>query len=144
MANFGGVETVPEQYRDRRLYRWNPNVTLLRTNVEENRRIAEMLAAAANASTGPVAVLIPRGGVSMLDSAGQEFWDPEADEACFQVLRSRLREDIPREEMDANINDPAFADRAADLLMELLLGQPGDAWAGGDVSGAGEEHAIHT
>jgi uncharacterized protein (UPF0261 family) len=123
MANFGGIETVPERYRDRKLYQWNPNVTLLRTNVAENRRIGERLAAAANASTGPVAVLIPRGGVSMLDSAGQEFWDPEADEACFQVLRNSLRPDIPVEEMDANINDPEFADRAADLLMELLQGQ---------------------
>lgn len=136
MANFGGIETVPERYRDRRLYRWNPNVTLLRTNVEENRRIGEMLAAAANASTGPVAVLIPRGGVSMLDSAGQEFWDPEADDACFQVLRSTLRPDILLEEMDANINDPAFADRAADLLMELLQGQS-------VAYRAGEDHAAH-
>jgi uncharacterized protein (UPF0261 family) len=120
MANFGGEETVPQRYRDRTLYRWNPNVTLLRTNVEENRQIGEMLAAAANAATGPVAVLIPRGGVSMLDSVGQEFWDPEADGACFQALRSRLRPDIPIEEVDRNINDPAFADRAADLLMEML------------------------
>ncbi len=144
MANFGGIETVPERYRDRRLYRWNPNVTLLRTNVEENRRMGEMLAAAANAATGPVAVLIPRGGVSMLDSAGQEFWDPEADEACFQVLRDSLRPDIPLEEMDANINDPAFADRAADLLMELLQRQTGEARPGGDVSRTGEAHATHT
>src|SRR4051812_8130155 len=39
MANFGGIETVPERFRDRKLYQWNPNVTLLRTNFEENRLI---------------------------------------------------------------------------------------------------------
>jgi uncharacterized protein (UPF0261 family) len=144
MANFGGVETVPERYRDRTLYRWNPNVTLLRTNVAENRRIGEMLAAAANASTGPAAVLIPRGGVSMLDSAGQEFWDPQADDACFQALRDSLRPGIPIEEMDANINDAAFADRAADLLTEMLRGQPGDSRPGSEVSGAGGDDAAHT
>jgi len=37
MANFWGIDTVPEKYKDRHLYQWNPNVTLLRTNVAENR-----------------------------------------------------------------------------------------------------------
>lgn len=37
MANFGGPETMPEKYQSRNLYKWNPNVTLMRTNVEENR-----------------------------------------------------------------------------------------------------------
>ncbi|MCC7023993.1 MAG: Tm-1-like ATP-binding domain-containing protein [Thermomicrobiales bacterium] len=120
MANFGGIETVPERHRARQLYQWNPNVTLLRTNAEENRQIGEMLAAAANAATGPVAVLLPRGGVSMLDSAGNEFWDPVADEACFAALRDGLQPDIRIEELDLNINDPAFADYAADLLIELM------------------------
>ena len=36
MCNFGGIGTVPEKYRQRSLYQWNPNVTLMRTNVEEN------------------------------------------------------------------------------------------------------------
>jgi uncharacterized protein (UPF0261 family) len=143
MANFGGIETVPERYRGRTLYQWNPNVTLLRTNVAENRRIGEMLAAAANAASGPVAVLIPRGGVSMLDSAGQQFWDPEADEACFEALRSSLRPGIPVEELDANINDAVFADRAADLLTELLQRHERDVRPGGQASRAGEDHAAH-
>jgi uncharacterized protein (UPF0261 family) len=36
MANFWGIDTVPEKYKGRSLYQWNPNVTLMRTNVEEN------------------------------------------------------------------------------------------------------------
>ena len=32
MANFWGIDTVPEKYRGRNLYQWNPNVTLMRTN----------------------------------------------------------------------------------------------------------------
>ncbi len=120
MANFGGIETVPERYRARNLYEWNPNVTLLRTNVEENRRIGEMLAAAANAATGPVTVLIPLGGVSMLDSAGHEFWDPDADGACYEAIRSNLKPGIPLVEMTENINEPAFSDRAVELLLDML------------------------
>lgn len=120
MANFGAVDTVPEKYRGRLLYEWNPNVTLLRTNVEENRRIGELLAAAANAATGPVAFLIPLGGISMLDSQGQQFWDPEADRACFETIKSKLRPGIPYIEVPENINDQAFSERAVETLLGLL------------------------
>ena len=120
MANFGGPETVPAQYRDRLLYEWNPDVTLLRTGVEENRRIGEMIAAAVNAATAAVAVVVPLGGVSMLDSDGERFWDPAADRACFDAIRGNLRQGIPFLEDAHNINDPAFSGRVANLLLEML------------------------
>lgn len=120
MANFGGPDTVPERYRGRLLYEWNPDVTLLRTNVEENRRIGEMIAAAVNAATAAVAVVVPLGGVSMLDSKGERFWDPAADRACFEAIRGNLRAGIPLLEDEHNINDPEFSGRAAELLLEML------------------------
>ncbi len=121
MANFGGIETVPDHYRERTLYEWNPEVTLLRTNEEENKQMGAMLAAAANAGqAGKVSVLIPLGGVSMLDSEGDRFWDPGADQACYDALKGDLRADIPLIEMDANINDPEFAEKAVSLLLEML------------------------
>lgn len=120
MANFWGIDTVPEKYKGRILYQWNPNVTLLRTNVEENIRIGEMIARAANESSAPVAVLIPLKGVSMLDSPGGDFWDEEADRACFETIRKNLKAGIPYIEIDANINDPEFSGRAAQTLLEML------------------------
>jgi uncharacterized protein (UPF0261 family) len=123
MANFGARADVPQKYQSRLLYEWNPNVTLLRTNVEENRAVGEMIARAANASTGPVAVLIPLQGVSQLDSPGGAFWDSEADGACFAAIKENLRPDIPLVEMDNNINDPAFAEKAVALLLDMLFVQ---------------------
>jgi uncharacterized protein (UPF0261 family) len=120
MANFWGIDTVPEKYRHRNLYQWNPNVTLMRTNVEENARMGAMLAAAANAAQGPVAVLLPLKGVSMLDSPGGRFWDPEADAACYAAIRQNLKPGIPLIELDHNINDPEFADAVAKTLLGLL------------------------
>ena len=35
MVNFGPLETVPERYKDRNLYRHNPQVTLMRTTPED-------------------------------------------------------------------------------------------------------------
>jgi uncharacterized protein (UPF0261 family) len=120
MANFWGMDTVPEKYRTRNLYQWNPNITLLRTNAEENSRIGGMIAAAANAATAPVAILLPLGGVSQLDSPGGEFWDPQADRACFDAIKNNLKPGIPVIEMDDNINDPGFADRAVETLLNML------------------------
>lgn len=121
MANFGSPDTVPEKFRGRNLYEWNPNVTLLRTNVEENRKMGEMLAAAANAATAPVAFLLPLRGVSMLDSEGGRFWDPEADKACFDAIKQNLRPGIPVYELDYNINDPEFSEACARTLLGMLV-----------------------
>ena len=120
MANFDAIETVPERFLERNLYQWNPNVTLLRTSVEENVRIGEILVAAINRATAPTAVLLPMRGVSMLDSEGERFWDPEADQACFDTIRNGVRADIPVHEVDHNINDAEFADTAANMLLELM------------------------
>jgi uncharacterized protein (UPF0261 family) len=122
MVNFGALDSVPEQYQGRKLYAWNPNITLLRTNVAENTRIGELIAAAANAASAPVTVLLPLKGVSMLDSPGGDFWDPEADQACFAAIKRNLKPEIAVIELDYNINDAAFADRAADILLKMLRG----------------------
>jgi len=120
MANFWGMDTVPDKYRSRKLYQWNPNITLLRTNAEENKHIGEMIAAAANVATASVVILIPLRGVSQLDSPGGVFWDPQADRACFEAIKKNLRPGIPVIEMDNNVNDPEFADRVADTLLDML------------------------
>jgi uncharacterized protein (UPF0261 family) len=120
MANFWGIDTVPEKYKGRNLYQWNPNVTLMRTNVAENVKMGEMIAAAANASTAPVAIVLPMKGVSQLDSPGGQFWDPEADRACYDAIKRNLKSGIPVIEVDHNINDPEFSGKVAETLLEML------------------------
>lgn len=123
MVNFWAPSTVPEKFSGRKFYQWNPNVTLMRTTPEENAEIGRILAEKANASTGPVAFLLPLKGVSMLDSPGGAFWWPEADQALREAIKRYVRPDIPVIEMDCNINDPEFADRAAGLLLDMLRQQ---------------------
>jgi uncharacterized protein (UPF0261 family) len=122
MANFGGMETVPAQYKDagRLFYEWNPAVTLMRTNAEENAEMGRIFAQKANAACGPVAFLLPLKGVSILDGDGEMFCDRTADAAFFNVLREHLRADIPIHEIDCNINDSAFALRAVELIQDLI------------------------
>ena len=129
MANFGGMETVPQKYKDagRTFYEWNPSVTLMRTNVEENKKMGKVFAEKANAATGPVAFLIPLEGVSILDGEGERFCDREADEAMFETLKKNLRTGIPVLDIDCNINDPAFAAKAVEMMEELIQSARGRA-----------------
>ncbi len=120
MCCFWSLDSVPEKYRNRNLYQWNPNVTLMRTTVEENTVIGEMIARAANESKGRVAILLPLKGVSMLDELGHTFWNPDADGACFKAIKDNIKPGIPVVEIDANINDPEFADKAVELLLGMI------------------------
>jgi uncharacterized protein (UPF0261 family) len=122
MANYGAPATVPERFRQakRLFYEWNPSVTLMRTNVEENRQMGEIFAKKANAATGPVAFLIPLRGVSMLDGDGQPFCDREADRAMFDAIKANVKPGIPVIEVDLNINDPAFAAQAVEMMLDLI------------------------
>ncbi|HEX5416787.1 MAG TPA: Tm-1-like ATP-binding domain-containing protein, partial [Chloroflexota bacterium] len=122
MVNFGEPETVPAKYRGRNLYHWNPSVTLMRTTPEENAALGRIIAEKANRSTGPVAVLLPLRGVSQLDSAGNPYWWPEADEALFTAIKANLRPEIPVIPIDHNINDSEFSEQAARILLEMLGG----------------------
>jgi uncharacterized protein (UPF0261 family) len=122
MANFGPPSTVPEKFRQakRLLYEWNPSVTLMRTNIDENRQMGEIFAKKANAATGPVAFLIPLRGVSMLDGDGQPFCDREANRAMFGAIKANVNPGIPIVEVDLNINDPAFATKAVEMMLDLM------------------------
>ena len=114
------MDSVPDALRDRIIYQWNPDVTLIRTTPEENERLGRMLAQKVNRAQGPVAVFLPLQGVSALDSKGKEFWWPEADAALFDAIKSHIRDDIPVIGLDCNINDLQFAEAASKKLLELM------------------------
>jgi len=120
MVNFWAPETVPEKFKGRKFYQHNPNITLMRTNIEENRRLGQILAEKLSASKGPVKVFLPLKGVSMIDAPGGAFWWPEADEALYDALRANLRKGIDVVAMDCNINDTQFAESCAAALLQSM------------------------
>jgi uncharacterized protein (UPF0261 family) len=120
MVNFGERASVPEQFQDRRFYQHNAQVTLMRTNPEECAALGRILAAKCNLATGPVSVLIPLRGISVISAPGQPFYWPEADAALFGEWKRHLRSGIPVIEYDGNINDPAFAELCAQELLKNL------------------------
>ena len=121
MVNFGPIDTIPEKFKSRNLYKHNPTVTLMRTTVEENIKFGQKIAEKLNASFGKTVLILPLKGVSMIDAPGQPFYGSKEDEALFDTLKNNIDKDkVNIVEMDNNINEKAFAQRAAEELIKML------------------------
>ncbi len=121
MVNFGPFDTVPDQYSSRNLYKHNPTVTLMRTSVSENVRIAEKLAEKWNNAERKMTLMLPIKGVSMIDAEGQPFYGPAEDAALFETLKKGITNpDVEIVDMDCHINDAEFAEEAAARLISLI------------------------
>lgn len=129
---FGAAETIPERLRNRPTHHHNPYNTNVRTSAEELSRVGELMAERINTARGPVAILIPNLGWSEVGSPGGILHDPKANAALVETLKLRLHPRVTLEEVDATINDPTFANLAADTMLELLegLGMEGAAHSG--------------
>ncbi len=121
MVNFGPRDTVPERFAERNLYVHNPTITLMRTTRDENAELGRRIARKLNAAESPTVLFVPLGGVSAIDVEGMPFHDPEADAALFGALREGVDTDrVEVCEVDADVNDPAFATAMADRLHALI------------------------
>ncbi|KAL8952071.1 MAG: hypothetical protein Q9222_001982 [Ikaeria aurantiellina] len=127
MVNFGAKHTVPPKFvndETRKLYVHNASVTLIRTNVEECRRIGEFIAGKLRSCCKRpelVQVVLPMVGVSMLSTPGAVYADEEADEALFGAVESGLEGtgiEVIRDKRE--VNDESFARELGDRLVNLI------------------------
>ena len=127
MVNFGPADTVPVRYQGRTLYRHNPQVTLMRTTVEENDRIGRWIGDRLNQMDAPVRFFLPEGGVSALDAPGGVFHDPVADAALFSALERTVRQTATRQivRLPFHINDPQFSAAAVQAFRAMHGGARG-------------------
>jgi uncharacterized protein (UPF0261 family) len=122
VLNFGPRETLPAVFDvpDRKLIVHNANVCAVRANTRECAELGRIFAEKVNRATDRTAVLLPLKGKDKYEQPPDGPWiDADADKAMYDHIRQNLRADIPLREIDANINDPAFADAAADAFLDL-------------------------
>jgi uncharacterized protein (UPF0261 family) len=121
MVNFGPPATVPAEFRGRKFYQHNPQVTLMRTTPQECERIGRWIGERLNHMEGPVRFLIPENGVSAIDAPGQPFHDPAADQALFAALEKTVRPTYRRQivRVPHHINDKPFVDAVVAAFLSL-------------------------
>ncbi|KAL3453565.1 hypothetical protein BJX65DRAFT_264265 [Aspergillus insuetus] len=124
MVNFGPMDTVPPQYRERKLHVHNPTVTLMRTSPDECKKVGEFIVDKVNrlaADPGLVEVWLPIGGVSIIATPEAPFADAEADAALFDTVRAGLEgSKVSLVSDNRAINDEGFAIAIAGRLMDLV------------------------
>lgn len=121
MVNFGPFDSIPSKYEGRNFYKHNPTVTLMRTTIEENKKMGEVIADKLNMAKENTALLLPLKGLSGLDVEGQSFYGPEEDKMLFDTLRKNIdRSKVEMIEVDTDVNNEEFALTAAKKLIELI------------------------
>jgi len=131
LVNFWVKDFPAGRFGRRTLHRYNADILLMRANAEESHALGGLMARKLNAAAGPVEVLVPLRGFSLLDredgpevsphegSPKTRWFDPEANRAFLKALETGL-EGVPVRRVDAHINDPDFAEvlvqRACDLI----------------------------
>jgi uncharacterized protein (UPF0261 family) len=117
---FNEPETVPAQYRDRRLVRHSPQITDLRLNRKEMADVGREVGRRLGSTKDDAVFLVPKAGYDSYATEGEAFFDPDADAAFVEALRASVPDRVAVVERDLDINDPAFATEAAKTLIGLM------------------------
>jgi len=123
----GPIDAARAQFPGKRYHQHNPQLTAVRTDLEDLKLIADQLARITAEAKGPVAFFTPLGGFSSHDSTEGHLYDlslpgPFADYAQ-QVMPAK----VDFHAVDAHFNDPAFADAIIASARGLLAAQSGRA-----------------
>jgi len=115
---------VSKDIKNRKLFIPDAFRVQARTTSQELREIAREVGRKLNQSKGPVVILIPLKGWSSLDKKGMPFYDPEADQAFLNELKSHLNPAISLMELNLHLNTREFAEEAVNQFMKLYKREP--------------------
>jgi uncharacterized protein (UPF0261 family) len=118
-AVFSPFYPMPDRLKGRKTHPHDIRFCV-RMGPEEMKQFAQIVGEKLNKSKGLTYVLIPRKGWSEADKVGMELYDPKTDQIFVEELRKTINPNIPIEEMDAHISDPAFARRAVEVLDNMI------------------------
>jgi len=121
VLNFNGVANLPpdKNVPERKLIIHNPTVCAVKATNQELKILGRILGEKVNRAKDKVEVLLPLGGLDKYEAKGGPWEDKDSDRVLFDTIKSTIREDIPVQEIDANINDPVFAETAVETFLKL-------------------------
>lgn len=111
---------ISKDIKNRKLFIPDAFRVQARTTSQELREIAREVAKKLNRSKGPVIFLIPLKGWSSLDQEGMPLYDPEADQAFYHELKTRLDPKISIVELDLYLNTHKFAEETVSQFLNLF------------------------
>ena len=110
---------IPEEYRDRKIFFYDFR-SAIRLTLEESRVLAEQLSDKLNKDVSNVHVLVPKRGWSEADKEDGPLYDPETNAYLVKIFKEKMDNRMALEEVDLHINDPAFAQMAANVMDRMV------------------------
>jgi uncharacterized protein (UPF0261 family) len=107
---------MPERFQGREFHAHNRLIACAIMEENEKRAAARAIAAKLGQAIGPTAFIMPLKGIDEWDKPGGPFHDPGGLAAFTNEMRNALEPPVELIELDAHINDRAFADRALAVL----------------------------
>ena len=112
-------KNIPKKYKDRKIFYYDFR-SAIRLTASESRSLAKTVAYKLNQSNNPIKVLIPLKGWSEADKEGDVLFDMESSMAFSQTLQKLLKPNVEVIKVDYHINEYAFAEIAADLMIRMI------------------------
>ena len=120
LIDFAGWQEIPDRFSDRPFHAHNRLIKSSALNAEERRETAREIGRRLAQSPTAVHVILPNGGIEEWDKPGGEAHDPEGLAAFLDEMRKSINSPTLMTEIDAHINDQAFADTALAILDEWI------------------------
>jgi uncharacterized protein (UPF0261 family) len=92
----------------------------LRLSVEETEHVARTFAEKLSAAQGPTIFLFPKKGWSAIDCPESHMFCGKDDELFLKVLKENAGTNVIIREVDANLEDDAFAEFLVGACLEIF------------------------
>jgi uncharacterized protein (UPF0261 family) len=120
LIDFPAAQALPARFQDRPFHAHNRLIVSAVLTGEERREAAREMGRRLAQAQAPVHVILPARGIEEWDKPGGPMHDPEGLTAFLDEMRKTIRPPLGLSEVDAHINDQAFADEALRVIDRWL------------------------
>lgn len=113
----GPVDDAEARFPGRRYHVHNPELTAVRADADDFRRLAEHVAGLIKNAKGPVAFYIPLLGFSAHDSEQGHLHDPSLPPVFAEHLKAVAPDNLPITVLPYHINDDLFAEKIIEQVI---------------------------
>jgi uncharacterized protein (UPF0261 family) len=116
MVDFPTWAGPATRHADRPYHAHNRLIASITTGAEDRRALARLMGEKLAAAKGPVVAMLPVRGIQQWDQPGEPLHEPEALAAFVDAFRQAMQPPVRLVEVNAHINDRAFADAVLAVL----------------------------
>ena len=109
-------KALPTDFEGRPYHAHNRLIASVTMTAEERREVARLICQKLSKATAPVKFIMPLQGIEEWDRKGNDLHDEDGLAALADEFRKVAKEPMELIELDAHINDKAFAQKVLDIL----------------------------